>query len=408
MALLRGKSTPAPEALAVATHLEDFDLLMEDLDEEFGTAWQSVAVGAAFDRIAEVNPEETEILVIAVEPDDEPAFGTFADLIKAGQQKGMAVLLVVDEVSPRAMHTLMRAGADDFTPYPLPEGVLSETIRSMRGKVSQKVAEAKAATEMRQGVIMPVYGVAGGVGATTFAVNLAWEIALELRKTDKRVAIIDLDLQYGTVSTYLELQRREAIYELLSSPENMDRDSVKQAIQTFNKRLDVFTAPPDALPLDFMEPETLNTILDFMVQGYDFIVVNVPSALTRWSDIVLTRAETYFAVMETDMRSADNMLRFLRALKAEDLPFEKIQYVLNRAPGLTDMSGRRSRMKRLAETLGIEFNVMLPDGGSAIPNACDHGKPLAEAAARNPLRKEINKTAISLIKLVESQKSGTI
>jgi pilus assembly protein CpaE len=29
----------------------------------------------------------------------------------------------------------------------------------------------------RNGVILPVHGMAGGVGATTFAANLAWELA---------------------------------------------------------------------------------------------------------------------------------------------------------------------------------------------------------------------------------------
>jgi pilus assembly protein CpaE len=29
----------------------------------------------------------------------------------------------------------------------------------------------------RNGVILPVHGMAGGVGASTFAVNLAWELA---------------------------------------------------------------------------------------------------------------------------------------------------------------------------------------------------------------------------------------
>ena len=44
--------------------------------------------------------------------------------------------------------------------------------------------------------------------------------------------------------------------------------------------------------------------------------------------------------MELDLRSAQNMLRLIRALKAEDLPHEKLRFVLNRAPKFTDLSAR--------------------------------------------------------------------
>ena len=95
------------------------------------------------------------------------------------------------------------------------------------------------------------------------------------------------------------------------------------------------------------------------------------------------------------MRSAQNTLRMIRALKAEDLPHEKLRFILNRAPKFTDLSGK-SRVKRLAENLDIEIEVQLPDGGRPVTQANDHGMPLAESAAKSPLRKEIQKLAKSV------------
>jgi pilus assembly protein CpaE len=99
--------------------------------------------------------------------------------------------------------------------------------------------------------------------------------------------------------------------------------------------------------------------------------------------------------MEQDMRSAQNTLRVIRALKGEELPFEKLRYVLNRAPGGLDLSGK-SRVKRMAESLDITIEVQLPDGGKAVTQAGDHGLPLAETAGKNPLRREIQKLAKSV------------
>jgi pilus assembly protein CpaE len=143
-------------------------------------------------------------------------------------------------------------------------------------------------------------------------------------------------------------------------------------------------------------------LLEIASTSYDFVIVDLPQTLVHWSEDVLRACETFFAVLEVDMRSAQNMLRFLRTLKAEELPYEKVQFVLNRAPGFTDLNGK-SRVKRLCESLGIEINVYLPDGGKAVVNACDQGMPLAEAAANNALRKDIRKVAVSLIEMAEAQ-----
>ena len=50
----------------------------------------------------------------------------------------------------------------------------------------------------------------------------------------------------------------------------------------------------------------------------------------------------------------------------------------------------------MADSLSISIDVLLPDGGSPVQQASDHGLPLALSAAKNPLRKEIAKLARSI------------
>ena len=102
------------------------------------------------------------------------------------------------------------------------------------------------------------------------------------------------------------------------------------------------------------------------------------------------------------MRSAQNTLRLIRALKGEDLPYNKLRYVLNRAPKFTDLSGK-SRVKRMGESLGISIDLLLPDGGRQVLQGADHGIPLATSASKNPLRKEIAKLAQSIHELGQNE-----
>jgi pilus assembly protein CpaE len=132
--------------------------------------------------------------------------------------------------------------------------------------------------------------------------------------------------------------------------------------------------------------------------NFDFVVIDMPKTIVAWTETVLNAAHVYFALMELDLRSAQNVLRMTRALKAEGLPHEKLRFVLNRAPRFTDLSAK-SRVKRMAESLDIGIEVQLPDGGVQVTQSNDHGLPLSEQAAKNPLRKEIQKLAKSLIDL---------
>ncbi len=401
------KREPAPkyEALAIASDMRRFDLLVEDMDAEMPSGWSAVSMKEGL-KAFEADPhDELEFVIVAVDRADEDDLGPAASVITTAKSLGCKVLLVAHELSPVSLHQLMRLGADDFAPYPLPDGALSESIMRLRHRPASAGETGGTDGRHRNGMILPIYGIAGGVGATTFAVNLAWEMAQYTKKTNKRVCILDLNFQFGSVATYLDLPRREAIYDLLTDASNIDKESLSSAMTSFKSRLAVLTAPLDALPLDIIGPEDLEKILKTATAQYDFVIIDMPTTLVSWSDKVLQLAETFFTVIEMDMRSAQNTLRFLRTLKAEDLPYEKIQYALNRAPGFTDVNGK-TRIKRLAESLGIPLNVMLPDGGKAVTNASDQGLPLSETAAKNALRKEIRRIATSLVDMAEEQKAA--
>ncbi len=240
----------------------------------------------------------------------------------------------------------------------------------------------------RLGKVVAFYGIAGGVGASTMAVNFAWELAQATRREGRRVALLDFNFQYGSIATFLDVPRREAVYELVSEASNLDATSLTQALSTYKDRLHVLTAPRDALPLDIVSPADVDAIVTLAREGFDYVVIDLPQALMNWSEKVYAAADDFYAVMETDMRSAQNMYRFLRTLKAEDMNLDKLRFVLNRAPGMTDLSGK-NRAKRVAESLGISFLHYVPDGARQVVNCCDQGVPLAEGARSSPVRKEI-------------------
>ena len=386
-------------ACTISRDVQNFDLLIEDMETALGDSWGDLSFDDATAFLAQDEARGLQFVTIAMDSEDEDNLGAISETIVAAKAAGVKIILIAEDVSPAVLHQLLREGGDEFVPYPLPENELARAIERVLTvrEVGVPVEGDKAfkATGDKVGVIIPCHGLAGGTGATTMAVNLAWELANVDKKDPPKVCLLDLDFQFGSASTYLDLPRREAVLEMLTDTESMDSEAFMGAMLTYEDKMHVLTSPMDMIPLDMITPEDITRVLEMAASNFDYVIIDMPSTMVEWSQVVLEMAHVYFAMIELDMRSAQNTLRLKRALQSEDLPFEKIRFILNRAPGFTDLNGK-SRVKRLSDSLGIAIEVLLPDGGKPVMQSADHGTPLAVSIAKNPLRKEIMKLAKSV------------
>ncbi|MEO1138636.1 MAG: AAA family ATPase [Pseudomonadota bacterium] len=392
-------------ACTISRDVQDFDLLIEDMEAALGEAWGDLGFAEALAFFNQPEAESLEFVALAIDETDEDELAMLSEIITLAKLRSIKVILIAEDVSPASLHQLLRQGADEFVPYPLPENELQSAIERLRRREEKALMTTATPFDGKDGpgdgVLLAVQGLAGGTGATTLAVNLAWELATVEKTDGPRVCIMDFGLQTGSVATYLDLPRKDVVYEMWADTETMDEDIFKQALVSFEEKMWVLTAPTDILPLDMITAEDVQKVLELARAKFDYVIIDMPGTLVQWTETVLSASQIYFATLELDMRSAQNALRLKRALKSEELPIEKLRFCLNRAPKFTDLNGK-SRVKRLAESLEISIEVQLPDGGRPVMQAGDHGTPLANAAGKNPLRKEIAKLASSLHALGQS------
>ncbi len=87
----------------------------------------------------------------------------------------------------------MRAGAREFLPKPLIKDDFVTAINKIKEQVSGFHSEDKKCR------IITTFSNKGGIGKTAIATNLALELA---NMTKERVALIDLNLQLGDITTF--------------------------------------------------------------------------------------------------------------------------------------------------------------------------------------------------------------
>ena len=246
-------------ACTISRDVQNFDLLIEDMENLLGEAWGDLGFSDALPFMSQPEAQHLEFVAVAIDAIDEADLALLTAIIKGAKERGIQVILIAEDVTPASLHQLLRNGADEFVPYPLPEGELAAAVERLRAEPEPvpepATPQAPQGIKLRgggDGVLIAVQGIAGGCGATTVAVNLAYELATSAKDKQPRVCLIDLGLQFGSVATYLDLPRRDSVFELLSDVESMDGDSFGQALVSFEGKLQVFTSPADVLPLDMI------------------------------------------------------------------------------------------------------------------------------------------------------------
>ena len=427
------QSAPPPlRAITVSRDVHAFDLLIEDMEAELEDCWGDLTFTEALTFLRQEEARTLEFLALAVDAADLDQLALIADVVRVAKAVDVKVVLVGEGLDPGSLHEILRAGVDDFAPYPLPEDALSDAIDRMlndspmqsdeilrRAEVEPAPARQAVPRKItalpdgrtasgggdRNGAIFAVQSAAGGNGATTIAVNLAWELATVDKSDAPSVCLIDLGLQFGSVATYLDLPRKPMIFEVLSDIASMDAQAFRQALGQYRDRLSVFTAPADILPLDFVGPDDVKGLLALARASFDIVVVDMPGTITAWTDAVVSSSDLYFLVTELEVRSAQNALRFKSLLQAEGIATDGLSFLLNRGPGKMDMGGR-ARIEKMAGSLDVTFHAVLPDGGRQVTETNDQAAPLSTLAGRNVLAKEIRKLAQDLHKARRAIEGG--
>jgi pilus assembly protein CpaE len=221
---------------------------------------------------------------------------------------------------------LTRAGVSEV----VPDTITAEEFGDLLNDLTR--APVRAVGGQRRGGLIAVTRSRGGVGATTVAVNLA-DALLERRghfkKTSRNtVALVDFDLQLGDVASFLDVEPNDALYELAVTGKTPDETYVRHALTTLPSGLSVLTAPTRFAPLDALTPEQVSAIVEILRRTHDYVVLDLPSGLSRWMDPIIEHADQ--ALMVTDcavpsIRQARRLIDFF----SETNPALKIEVVVN-------------------------------------------------------------------------------
>ena len=122
---------PKLRACTVSEQIEDFDLLIEDMETLLGEDWGDLGFDDAIRFFDQPDASDLEFIALAISGTDTARIKKAEDVIRAAKTHGIKVLIVAGDLGANVLHSLLRSGADEFLPYPLPENELSTTVEKI-------------------------------------------------------------------------------------------------------------------------------------------------------------------------------------------------------------------------------------------------------------------------------------
>ena len=207
----------------------------------------------------------------------------------------------------------------------------------------------------------------GGVGKTTFAVNLGYMIA----DAGAKVLLLDLNMGLRNLDIYLGLEDR-AIFDLGDVVSGVCK--VDKAIVThdMNPNLSLLSCP-QYKDITGFTPAHLKMLCDMLRKEYDFIIMDVPSGMGETMQAAAAAADMALVVITPDyvsVRNGDTVDR-----KLENLGILRRFYAVNRVRQSEDEEADLPGSEYISRIFQTQLAGIVPED-EAINIANNSGVPV--------------------------------
>lgn len=321
----------------------------------------------AVDRLREGSPD---MAILDVMMPGMSGYDLCRQLRLYSETENLPVMILTARSQEADRQEAEESGANDFLSKPVTSQELLKHVDSLLGHEQGAAAESEG-----NAFVIAVYGLQGGVGRTTLAVNLA----LSLRAVShQEVCLIDFTTSGGQAAMHLRLQTQSSWADLLNH-HSFEWSAIKELLVTHPSGLKLLPSP--ALPHPPTRPtgEMTQALLAVMKQHMQFIVVDLPPVLSASVKGTLASSDMGLHVLTPDVVSVQTAVRADRALSLQTLIPKERSYILNH---------RNTEVPLPKTTIEKGLNARIPFEIRYDKNqtrALSQGVPLATSAVQSPL-----------------------
>jgi pilus assembly protein CpaE len=276
----------------------------------------------------------------------------------------VAIFAVAQGSDPELILQAMRAGANEFFMWPVPEDSFQGAVRRTATR-----RESTSASDRPPSNTLVFFGAKGGAGTTTVAVNCAVELA---RLTKRQTIIVDLKVGFGEVALFLGVRPRFTILDALENLHRLDKDFLRELVAKHKSGLEIMSGSEQFERPGSQDSGAVEDLFRMLGKSYDYIVIDAGNQLNSCSLPSLYAADTIFVVATPDVPSVRNAQRLVDRVRQLGVAGERVRILLNRASD-QHMIGQ----KQIETALGYGIHHSFTSDYKTVSTALNSGVPLA-------------------------------
>jgi pilus assembly protein CpaE len=350
------------------------------------------------EALAAIENGELRMVVVGPSLTTEDAIDSVKEL--RNQDPALIIVAVADQVTSGVLKAAMRAGVQDVIESPLTEEKIEAAIQEFSDDFLKRrtaITPPAAVPVHADGQVIVVMSAKGGSGKTVTATNLA---LLLTRYEDRKVVLVDADLQFGDVCLVLQLEPRFTLVNAAHEMHHLDAALLDSLLTEHPSGLKVMAAPLEPAFADDISTASLITVVELLKQSFDYVIVDTASLLDELLLSLLEKADVILQVVDMDLPSVKNAKLALETLRLLKFPTSKVKLVLNR-------SNARARLddREIEGALKMEISAQVPSDG-AVAASMNEGRPVVESAPRSRVAKGFESVAELIAGPVPEPTSG--
>ena len=230
------------------------------------------------------------------------------------------------------------------------------------------LASISPENEVSQSKIITVYSNKGGIGKTTIAVNLAAELA---KVTKDKVALVDLNLQLGDISTFLNLNPPFDVNYVIRRL--IDKEEKYKDLSLY-----VLSDPSYIEQSESITTQQITTLFSALKKVFPYIVVDMSSNIDPISLKILDSSDWIMFTTIVNIPAIRNAQRCLNLFRSRKYPSNKVKIVINRY-----MENDEIKIEDIENTLGESVYWKIPNNYFTIMEAINKGVSISEVNAES-------------------------
>ncbi len=273
------------------------------------------------------------------------------------------LIITSTDYSTNTIVKALRAGAKEFLPKPIIKEELVRVLNMFSYYDNEK--------DNSQAKVITIYSNKGGIGKTTIAVNLASELS---KVTKTKVALIDLNLQLGDVSTFLNLNPpfdvNYVIKNLLDKEENILINAFEKYKET---SLYVLADPSYIEQSESITPQQITELFRTLKKIFPYIIVDMSANIDANSLKILDCSDIILFTTIVNIPAIRNAQRCLNLFHSRRYPKDKVKIIINRFMDNDEIS-----IEDIENTLGEKIYWKIPNNYFTIMDAINKGASISE------------------------------